>query len=161
MRKKQNVFLLPFFILIFLFSITQSIEAEPINLEVKKLLTSYHEAFNNRDLETMSSLWLKSEDTSLFGPPKGMAFLIQGWGAIEKKYKSMFESSLIITCSFHNPQITILADNVAVINLYEILIIKNTDENKEVIGQQRATFVVQKIDGKWLIVNCHLSVFPA
>jgi hypothetical protein len=62
--------------------------------------------------------------------------------------------------SFHNPQATMLNDNVAVISAYSIFIQNPPVVKEQTISQERVTFVVQKVGAKWLIVHGHASELP-
>lgn len=61
---------------------------------------------------------------SSFGPDEGFPFLFQGWDAIEIWWKgNLGLLKRTFRNFFHNLQVTMLGENVAVITGYEVLII--------------------------------------
>jgi hypothetical protein len=75
--------------------------------------------------------------------------------------KSNFQSPPgTLAWTLHNPQITILPDNVAILTGYHIVISMDAKTKAQTVDQLRVTRVLQKIDGKWLIVHDHGSALP-
>jgi hypothetical protein len=129
--------------------------------EVLQVVENFAKAMNTNDTGLMSSLWWNSEKTSTFGPPKAMAFLCQGYESIVMWFKDLNKNPVgTYVRTFHNPQVTMLNDNVAVISAYSIFFQNPPAVKEQNISQERATFVVQKIGGKWLIVHGHASTLP-
>ena len=132
--------------------------------EVLQVQTNFIKAVSTGDFALMSSLYWHSSKTSQF-PPGSPSFLIQGWEeSFEKYWKSSLGSpegtSTVTLMTFHHPQVTMLKDDVAIINGYEIEVSTDPTTQEETITQLRVTRVVQKIGGKWLIVHEHVSFLP-
>ena len=129
--------------------------------EVLQVLTDWTKSYATADFKLWSSLHWNSSKTSAFAPPKSSAFLTQGYEAILNGMKSVFEYPAgTYVCSVHNPQVTMLGDNIAIITFYQIFTINPPAVKEQTIEQQRVTFVVQKIGGKWLMVHDHGSYLP-
>ena len=129
--------------------------------EVLQVATNWAKAFNASDFELMSSLFWNSPEATRFGPAKGGAFLMQGGESIIKIWESTLESTKgAIAVSIHNPNVTMVGSNVAVLNAYATATYTDPKTKEQSISQVRGTFVVQKIGGKWLIVHEHSSIFP-
>jgi ketosteroid isomerase-like protein len=87
--------------------------------------------------------------------------LYQGWEQMEASWKDSFESPKgTYVHSMHQPQVTMLEDNAAVVTYYETVIINPPAVKEQTADQYRVTRVFQKIDGKWLIVHDHASALP-
>jgi uncharacterized protein (TIGR02246 family) len=141
--------------------VTPSANAMSAEEEVLQVVTNWTKAMNTADFELWSSLFWNSPKTSSFAPPKSAAFLIQGYEAILKNIKFQFECPEgTMKSSHHNPQVTMLKDDVAVVTLYRILTLNPPVVKEQITLQERQTLVVQKIEGKWLIVHDHGSVLP-
>jgi len=129
--------------------------------DVLQVAENWAKAINSSDLELMSSIHWQSPETSKFTPAKNGAFLTQGWGTIEEGWKENLEYPAgTINATLHNPHVTILGDNVAVITVYQIMTINPPAAEVQQTGQMRQTLVVQKTGGKWLIVHEHSSTLP-
>ena len=160
MRTKIMFVLVTAFALSFCLAASQPATASDEE-DVLEVLTNFAEAMNTNDTDLMSSLWLNSQETSIFGPPKGLAFLYQGHDLIMTWFEDMNKAPLgSYVRSFHNPQVTMLDKNFALITAYSILIINPPAVEEQFVSQERTSLVVQKTGGKWLIVHAHFSVLP-
>ena len=161
MKTKNIVGLLTCVALALCLYITPSANAASAEEEVLQVLTNFVKAQNNNDTKLMSSIWWNSPKTSTYGPPKGLAFLTQGWDSIMMWFEDMnkYPAGTYLR-TFHDPQVTVLEDNIAVITAYSVFTQNPPAVKEQTTGQERMTFVVQKIGGKWLIVHAHGSIFP-
>jgi ketosteroid isomerase-like protein len=145
----------------FCFSMTPIATAASAEEEVLQLVVDFHKAFNTGDFALFSSLVWHSPKVSLFGPPMALSFLRRGWEAQEAFFKPLLSlPGGTFGTTFHNPEITMLGDDVAVVTFYQLWTINPPLSKESQTGKQRSTLVVQKIGGKWLIVHNHGSVFP-
>jgi hypothetical protein len=81
-------------------------------------------------------------------------------GRNREMVKSTFEYPIgTIILALHNPQVVMLDNNVAIVTGYENVIVNPPAIKEQSVSQVRQTLVVQKIDGKWLIVHHHASKF--
>ncbi|MCG6537001.1 MAG: nuclear transport factor 2 family protein, partial [Syntrophales bacterium LBB04] len=150
-----------FITLAFFLALAPSANAASAEDEVLQVVTNFAKAATTNDTELMSSLWWNSPKTSTFGPPKGMAFLYQGYETIMMWMKDLNKYPVGTNVrTIHDPQVTMLGDNVAVITAYSIFIQNPPIVKEQTTSQERMTFVVQKIGGKCLIVHGHGSAFP-
>lgn len=129
--------------------------------EIIDLAENFLKSFETGDYDSMSSLWWHSPKTSSFNPSTSGAFLNVGWDAISKCLKDWVELPVgTWSESMHHPQVMMLGDNVAVISLYVAETVNPPAVEEQTIFLIRGTFVVQKINGKWLIVYEHSSMMP-
>jgi hypothetical protein len=121
--KKHTIYgLLIIVTLVFCLSVAPSATAASAEEEVLQVMTDWFKAFNTNDYELMSSIHWHSPETSFFGPSNSNAFLTRGWDRIAEVFKSGFENPVgTSSISSHNPQVTMLEDNVAVVTVYAIL----------------------------------------
>ena len=157
---KSHTTLLFSLLLVLCLSAAPSAMAASAEDEVLQVATNFVKAWNTLDFELLSSLYLHSSKTTEFGPANYNPFLYQSWEVLEKEWNAIFKLPKgTDAISYHNPQVTMLGDNVAIITLYHNFIYTDPATKKQDIDQQRITHVVQKINGKWLIVHHHASSF--
>jgi hypothetical protein len=159
MRTKTLVGLLSCMAFVLCLYVTPSANAASAEEEVMQVMNNWIKAFNTNDTELMSSLHWISPSLSKFGPGKGAAFLTQGESIAD--WKSTFALPVgTFMNSLHNPQVTMLSDNIAIITMYNNQTYTDQTTKVQTVGLYRGTFVVQKIGGKWLIVHEHSSALP-
>jgi uncharacterized protein (TIGR02246 family) len=135
-----------------------SVTAASAEEEVLQVENNWIKAFNTMDFGLMSSLYWHSDKTSSFSPND---LLYQGWDMITAMLKTNFQSPAgTLSWSLHNPQITMLPDNTAILTGYHILISTDQKTKAQTVDQLRVTRVLQKIDGKWLIIHDHGEGLP-
>jgi len=130
--------------------------------DVLQVPINWVKAFSNGDFEAFSSLYLHSPNTSEYSPVNGYPFLYQGWDLLEADWKSSFASLPKGALSFtlHHPQATLIGKDAAVTTAYQIAVYTDPETKEQNIGQLRQTLVLQKVNGKWLIVHDHTSELP-
>jgi len=147
-------------VLVFGLSFTSSAIASDEE-EVLDVLNSCVKALNTLDASFLSSVWWHSQDASTFGPNKSAAFLTQGWDKIDKSNQEMAKLPAgAMSFSMHNPQVTMISDDVAIATAYFTVVNTNPATSAQDISQDRYTAVLKKIEGKWLIVHGHTSPLP-
>lgn len=128
--------------------------------DVLQVMENWCKASNASDFKLFSSLYLQSPKTSQFHPTPGVPFLYKGWEAIERNWEPNFtEPTGSVEISIHNPDVTMLGNDAAVAAYYE-LVTETSATGEQTITQHRVTRVLQKIDGKWVIVHDHASDLP-
>ena len=160
--KKYTIYgLLIIVTLVFCLSVAPSANAASAEEEVLQLISDYFKGWNTNDNELMSSIHWNSPDMSFFGSGQDVAFLTKGWEQTAGLFKSIFENPVgTFSASYHNLQVIMLEDNVAVVTMYAILTTNPPFVAEQQIAQHRITQVVKKIKGKWQIVHVHWSIFP-
>jgi uncharacterized protein (TIGR02246 family) len=160
-KMKRHITLLFSLVLVFCLLVAPSAMAASAEDEVLQVMTNWFKAFNTNNFELMSSLWWHSPKTTQFAPGKDGAFLTEGWDALAESLKSTYKQPVgSYQNSMHHPQVMMLGDNVAIITSYNIAITNPPVVKEQTVALVRGTFVVQKINGKWLIVHEHSSVVP-
>ena len=160
MRTKTMFALMIAGALVLCLATTQPAIAASDEEEVLQVISNIYKATNTSDPNMIEGLY-NSELYSTFGSPKFLAFLTQGRELIESFKKFLSEQPAgTFSGSFHNPQVTFLGKNVAIVTGYEIFMVNPPVASEQVIEQNRATIVLQKTNGKWLVVHDHYSHFP-
>jgi len=147
---------------VFCLSVAPSVMAASAEDEVLLVAKNFDKAANTVDFQLLSSLYWHSSKTSQFDPNTGFPFLYQGWEQMEKIWTNRFEGTQkgSVTMTMHHPQVTMLGDNAAVVTCYSTVTVNPPSVKEQTISQYRVTRVLQKIDGKWLIVHDHASPLP-
>lgn len=142
----------------FIFCVSFSSSATASDEEdIMQVAENWFNAFNSNDYELMDSLWWHSPKLTTFGP--GGTFLNQGWE--EEGWKSTLDVQAgTFNHTLHHPQITILTDDVAIITGYNSMVYTDPITKTQSSSNIRGTFVVQKLNGKWVIVHEHSSMLP-
>jgi len=161
MKTKTLVGLLTCMCLVLCLYVTPAASAASAEDEILQVMKDMTKAIDNWDLDLQSSLWWHSDDISSFSPKKDGAFITRGW---EENFKSNDSMKAFpkgaITWSYHNLQVTILADTAAIITGYAIVNVNPPLVKETITDQVRLTIAVKKIGSKWLIVHQHESFFP-
>jgi uncharacterized protein (TIGR02246 family) len=124
-------------------------------LEVER---NWIKAFNTLDFDLMASLYHHTPGTTSFSP--NSAILYQGWDAISQGLEKYFDSPQgTFSWTLDDEQVTMLSGDMATI-LGTHVVIDRPADGQEMTGRHVFTRVVQKIDGKWLIVHEHESHIP-
>ena len=140
---------------------TPSANAASAEEEVLQVMTNWFKAYNTNNADLMASLYWNSPKLTAFCPDLSSAFLIQGWELNAAGWKPIEKDP--IGTYVNKPshiQVTMLTENVAIITGYNTETYTEPTTKAQSIYHVRGTFVVQKIDGKWLIVHEHSSVLP-
>jgi uncharacterized protein (TIGR02246 family) len=141
--------------------VTPSANAASAEDEVLQVLETSVKALNTSDSSLLSSVWSHSPKVSMFGPDKASPFLTQGWTELDKSNKTLTNTPVgTYNFNIHHPQVTMLGDNAAITTAYLTLVYTDSSTKAQDISQARMTLVYQKIDGKWLVVHNHSSIFP-
>ncbi|MFQ5794518.1 MAG: YybH family protein [Candidatus Bipolaricaulia bacterium] len=146
----------------FWFSVTPVTLADTVGDEVLAVAQQFIQAFNTGDFELFASLWWQSEEATAFSDIE--PFRLDGWSQIGEFWKATlgFFAQLppgSVSLSPRQPQLTLLGDDVVILTghfVYNLQIPEGPGEG----FSGRFTMVLQKIEGKWLIVHDHASVLP-
>jgi ketosteroid isomerase-like protein len=160
-KMRKHIIFLVIVTFAFCLYVTPSANAATAEEEELQVAVNWNKAMNNADFELMSSLYFHSPKTSEFAPNKAGGLLIQGWEALEKWWKGNLglpKGTFVNTQS--NIQVTMITNDVAVITCYQTLIVNPPAAKEQSTDLIRNTRVVQKIDGKWLIMHDHASLLP-
>jgi len=141
-------------------TVTASTEVEE---ELLAIGIKFEQAFETGDLETFEELFWHDERLTVFWPDPDTALRMDGWSQVQGYLKRMFyQVSQIppgaVNFEIRQPSINVMED-VAIVTSYWILTMP-TPEGGMVVSQGRDTLVCKKMDGKWVIIHAHASVFP-
>ena len=140
-------------------TVTASTEEE----ELFAIGIKFEQAFENGDLKTFEELFWHDERLTIFWPDPDTALRMDGWSQFQGYLKGMtyYVSQLppgTVNFEIRQPSINVMED-VAILTSYWILTMP-TPEGGMAVSQGRATFVCKKIEGKWVIIHAHASIFP-
>lgn len=140
-------------------TVTASTEEE----ELFAIGIKFEQAFENGDLKTFEELFWHDERLTIFWPDPDTALRMDGWSQFQGYLKRMFyQVSQLppgsINFEIRQPSINVMED-VAIVTSYWILTMP-TPEGGIVVSQGRSTIICKKIEGKWIIIHAHASIFP-
>lgn len=159
MRKYPVIMIIVTFV--FCFSMVSSATAASDEEEIIQVQKNFMKAYTTKNFNLMSSLYLHSSNTSTFNPGGQQPLLFKGWDeTLKDGWKTGLDSRTeAVTMDFVHPQVTMIKDDVAVLTGYEVIAATNPTTKEETVSHNRVTRVVQKINGKWLIVHDHVTTF--
>jgi ketosteroid isomerase-like protein len=131
--------------------------------ELLPLITKYGEAFETGDAEALGELYWQDERLTVFWPEPETAFRIDGWSQWQSYLKGFagFVSKLPpggLNLEMRQPSMVVMED-VAIVTSYWVGTMLTAEGGSQVM-QGRATLIWKKIDGKWVIIHEHDSLFP-
>jgi ketosteroid isomerase-like protein len=125
-------------------------------LDVSQVLDNLAAATESGNFEMIETIWYSSEDVLLIGTESGQK--LEGWDEISaaiKKQFGTFEETLI---SITDQSIWIHEDASAAWFYEELNYNFVYEEKAMAIEGIRFTGIMQKIDGKWRLIQQHMSV---
>jgi len=141
-------------------AVTASTEAVE---ELLPRLAKFEQAMETGDLETFTDLFWHDERLTVFWPEPETAFRIDGWTQMQGYLKGFttFISQLppgAFNLESRQPSIVVLED-VAIVTSYWVVTMLTPEGGSQAM-QGRCTMVWKKIEGKWVIIHAHESLFP-
>jgi ketosteroid isomerase-like protein len=149
MRKKAVYGLSGILVLLFCLYVNPSANAATAEEDVLQVEKNWCKAFKTVDLELISTLYWHSPKTTEYTPNESY----EGWEAVETNIKKYFSLGAgVFDWTYFDTQVVMLTDNVAIVSGYHNMFEKPPGGNPYALIL-RFTHVLQKIDGKWLIIH--------
>ena len=130
-----------------------NVEAE--KMEVLNILNQYINAMQTKSIETLAEIFSQDDDIMMLDGNTTKKFI--GWGAIKTRYQEHFNSYEKLDVKFRELNIKIHASGVvswlSCVFDWNYLIQGRQGETKGL----RATWVLQKKNSKWKVVQLHFS----
>jgi len=134
------------------------IPTDAIKAEVKATVRQFGQALGTADTELLASLFLQSEKTNSFSSSQPLR--INGWPAVEGSFKGLLSLPPgSVSLVPRQGRIDLLGNDAALWTGHFILNVRPPEESPQSVNG-RFTSVLQKADGKWLIVHMHTSALP-
>ncbi|NQV19755.1 MAG: nuclear transport factor 2 family protein [Armatimonadetes bacterium] len=154
MRKIQIISL--FLLLFVLSSCVQQVDFDAEKEKVNAVLDICNKGWETQDLPVISNVYAHDSDMIAFGTDLTERFV--GWEDLEKSLKEMFASFNDVTYEISNRTIKIgkSGDVAWFTEIQDIKLI--VDDEKIELRNGRNTGVLEKRDGKWLIIQSHFSL---
>ncbi len=131
---------------------------DAIRAEVKATVRQFGQALGTADTELLASLFLQSEKTNSFSASQPLR--INGWPAVEGSFKGLLSLPPgSVSLVPRQGRIDLLGNDAALWTGHFILNVRPPEESPQSVNG-RFTSVLQKADGKWLIVHMHTSALP-
>jgi len=161
-RKLIGLVIVLVLILALFSSLTVTASAE-VEEELLAIGTKFEQAFETGDLKIFEELFWHDERLTVFWPDADAAFRIDGWTQLQGNLKELaYYVSLLppgsVNFEIRQPSINVMED-VAILTSYWIMTMPTPEGGMEVM-QGRSTLVCKKIEGKWVIIHVHASIFP-
>lgn len=154
MRKIQVILL--FLLLIVISSCVQQVDFDAEKEQVNTVLNINIKASETKDIAAISNVYAHDSDMIVFGTDLAERFV--GWENLEKALKEMFAAFDDASYEVSNKTIKIgkSGDVAWFTEIQDIKLIVNEEQLE--IKNARHTGVLEKRDGKWVIVQSHFSL---
>ena len=154
MRRIQIISL--FLLLFVLSSCVQQVDFDAEKEQVNAVLDACNKGWETQDIAAISNVYAHDSDMITFGTDLVERFV--GWEDLEKSLKEMFTAFNEVTYEISNRTIKIgkSGDVAWFTEIQDIKLIVN--EEKIELKNGRNTGVLEKRDGKWVIVQSHFSL---
>ena len=129
-----------------------------IKAEVEATVRQLGQALNTSDGVLFDSLWLQSDKTTYFSGRQ--PFRVDGWPDVRQPWAGLLSlppGNVFVVV--RQQRIDLLGDDVALRTGHFIITIQPPGGERTTING-RFSRVMQKVDGKWLIVHGHTSALP-
>ncbi len=136
----------------------QTADEDALKAEVAAATAQYVQAFNTSDIDLLDTVSLQSDKATHISPTE--PFRIDGWTDVRRALAG--ELSLppgSFSLVPRQSRIDLIGDDVALWTGHFILNIRPPEGSPQTVNG-RLTSVLQKVDGKWLIVHIHSSALP-
>ncbi len=131
---------------------------DAIKAEVKATVLQFGQALGTADAELLASLFLQSEKTNSFSTSEPLR--INGWSEVQGSFKGLLSLPPgSVSLVPRQGRIDLLGNDAALWTGHFILNVRPPEESPQSVNG-RFTSVLQKADGKWLIVHMHTSAVP-
>ena len=131
---------------------------DAIKAEVKATVLQFGQALGTADAELLASLFLQSEKTNSFSTSEPLR--INGWSEVQGSFKGLLSLPPgSVSLVPRQGRIDLLGNDAALWTGHFILNVRPPEESPQSVNG-RFTSVLQKADGKWLIVHMHTSALP-
>mgnify|MGYP000465140539 CR=1 FL=1 len=154
---KKFTLLLAIFTLFMIQGCQQSCDKEKAISDVQLVLEKYVIANENNNIDLLKDVWAQDEDIVIFGTDSDEQLI--GWGQVKNTFLKQFEIFEKTYISVTDQNIRINCDGKAAW-FSEILNYNytTTDGISKSFEGIRFTGILEKRDGKWLIVQSHMSI---
>ena len=137
-------------------SCVQQVDFDAEKEQVNAVLDICNKGWETQDIAAISNVYAQDSDMIAFGTDLAERFV--GWEDLEKSIKEMFAAFNDVTYEISNRTIKIgkSGDVAWFTEIQDIKLIMN--EEKIELKNGRNTGVLEKRDGKWVIVQSHFSL---
>jgi len=122
---------------------------------IQAVIDQFHEAARNKDIDMISALYAHDDDMIVFGVG-GTTFT--GWNEFKSILQEVFDKAEYAEYNYRNEIIKVLNSGTAA---WASFIHYTSSAKNGPVHYFRHTQVLEKRNGRWVIVHGHASVFPA
>jgi len=137
---------------------SQSVDYLAETSEVKVTVDRLNIARQNEDMTIISGLFLHDEKLVVFGISGSERYV--GWPAVEKMFQDQINATDGLTTTIAD-QIIQISNKGTTAWVSSLSHVKGSVGESLIDAEYRNSIVLEKHDGKWLIVHIHMSKFEA
>jgi ketosteroid isomerase-like protein len=114
----------------------------------------FYEALGNRDLDLMSTVFIRDNRVGCMHPGW---IMLRGWEAIRQSWENVFDPEDKLDIKLHNVTVDIKGDAACVTCVQELVYIKR---DPVVMNISVSTNIFERTESGWLMVIHHASPIP-
>ena len=126
----------------------------PDNDNVLEVNARFYEALSNRDLDLMSTVFIRDDKAGCMHPGW---IMLRGWEAIRQSWENVFDPEDKLDIKLHNVTVDIKGDAAYVTCVQELIYIKR---DPVVMNISVSTNIFERTESGWLMVIHHASPIP-
>jgi len=125
--------------------------------EVRETFSRYIQAYEKKDLETLSKIFANDDKLQAFWPDPTNPFRIEGWPEVRRGLAGYLPAITSMTVNIRQPSVQLFGP-VAIVSCHWSF--AAAMGGKPQIGSGRGTYVFEKRAGGWVIIHLHESSMP-
>jgi len=125
--------------------------------QVSETFYRYMQAYEKKDMETLSKSFASDEKLTAFWPDPSNPFRIEGWKEMRKGLEGYLPAIGSMAINIRQPMVQVYG-SLAIVTCHWAF--SGVVGGKPQIGSGRGTYVFEKRDGGWVMVHLHESAMP-
>ena len=122
--------------------------------DVLRVNQRFYEALGKRDLELMSTVWVKDERAGCVHPGW---IMLQGWEAIRQSWENVFDPGDQLNIRLSNVNVEVRGDVAWVTCIQELIYIRR---DPVMVNVSQSTNIFERHGDTWLMIIHHASPIP-
>jgi len=125
--------------------------------QVSETFYRYMQAYEKKDMATLSKSFANDEKLTAFWPDPSNPFRIEGWKEMRKGLEGYLPAIGSMAINIRQPMVQVYG-SLAIVSCHWAF--SGVVGGKPQVGSGRGTYVFEKRDGDWVMVHLHESTMP-
>ncbi len=125
--------------------------------QVSETFYRYMQAYEKKDMETLSQSFARDEKLTAFWPDPSNPFRIEGWKEMRKSLEGYLPAIGSMAINIRQPMVQVYG-RLAIVTCHWSF--SGVVGAKPQMGSGRGSYVFEKRDGAWVMIHLHESAMP-